>query len=72
MTNYESQPTLRSAGVGDPMDVASPNLGLFFANDMSQSLKEMCIVLKRINSKLWKIHKILEDGETNDDNRENQ
>lgn len=70
MTNFQSLPDLESSGVQGttvPSVPQSPGFLLFF--QVLEELKLQTVVLKRINSKLWKLNELLshETGDHEDE-----
>lgn len=60
MTNFQSHiRDLESADSGAP--ATAGGTGSFFAMSLLQAIAEQTIILKRINSKLWKINQALSE-----------
>ncbi len=59
MTNFQSRPDLESSVGGAPETVQPQGSSLFFMTQLLQALAEQTVILKRINSKLWKLNDML-------------
>lgn len=65
MTTFQSLPDLESSGVSGTTVRDSTGSSLFMMQ-LLQALAEQTVILKRINSKLWKLNNLL-SNETKED-----